>query len=383
MTILPLLLLALSPIQIDGSFQDWPEGITRQEDLHFHYARIELPSKKCLQQLPTQHVIELGQYTILFSPTEKGYGISCKKGEQWVSPYAAGVVFSPTTAATDFEIRVDKAEHPFPKKDFNLAPQGDFRVVSWNVQFGNLLEDKERGSRILKALKPDVLLLQELDGNDTPEILTAFLSSTLGGSWHVALTESRGTERHHQLRSAIASKSNLHSSEHINSGSWRQLKAIFSTINCEKKPVNFVSLHLRCCGGPTGEAEEQRQSESKAIQKFIDSHQSPRFVIAGDWNLVGTTKPLEIVQNNQLSIVDAYQPDGLLNATWSDTSSSFTPGRLDWMLFSSKTLEVVNCFILETSDFSPDTLIANDLLAEDTATLSDHLPLVADFNIIK
>jgi hypothetical protein len=51
MTILPLLLLTLSPIQIDGSFSDWPEGIIRQADSNYEYALITLPSAACLQKL--------------------------------------------------------------------------------------------------------------------------------------------------------------------------------------------------------------------------------------------------------------------------------------------------------------------------------------------
>ncbi len=383
MTFLPLLLLTLTPIQIDGSFNDWPDETTKQEDALFLYSLIDLPKQACLQQLSEQHIVELGQYTVIFSPEEKGYGISCKKGEEWISPYEAGVVFAPTTAATKFELRVNKATFEKRTQVFDFTPQGDFRVVSWNVQFGNLLEDKDRGARLLKALKPDVLLLQELDGDDTPETLSAFLDASLGDNWDVAMTKSTGKERHHQLRSAVATSRKLQGAEHIDSGSWRQLKAIFTTIDCEKKPVNFISLHLRCCGGPTGEAEEQRQEEAKAIRENIAAHQSPRFVIAGDWNLVGTTKPLKIVQQKHFDVVDAYQPDGLLNATWSDTSSSFTPGRLDWMLYSPETLHVVNCFVLDTSDLNTETLNAHGLLGEDTAALSDHLPLVADFKLIK
>ena len=53
------------------------------------------------------------------------------------------------------------------------------------------------------------------------------------------------------------------------------------------------------------------------------------------------------------------------------------------MLYSPQTLKVVNCFVLETGDLTSDTLTANDLLTEDTAELSDHLPLVADFTLIK
>jgi hypothetical protein len=178
MAILPLLLLALSPIQIDGTFQDWPEGITNQNDAHFLCRLIELPSEQCLQQLSEQHVVELGQYTILFSPLDKGYGISCKKGTQWFLLYEAGVVFAPTTAASKFELRVHRIEEEIPIKIFNTELKGDFRVVSWNVQFGNLLEDKKRGSRLLRALKPDVLLLQDLDGDDTSENISEFLHVT-------------------------------------------------------------------------------------------------------------------------------------------------------------------------------------------------------------
>jgi len=138
---------------------------------------------------------------------------------------------------------------------------------------------------------------------------------------------------------------------------------------------------MRCCGGPTGEAEDQRQEEAKKIRNAIDTSTDQTWIVAGDWNLVGTTKPLKIVQSNTLAIVDAFQPDGLLNATWSDTTSSFTPGRLDWMLYSPKTLEIVRSFVLDTSDLDIKTCVSHGILQEDTAKLSDHLPLVADFNI--
>ena len=378
MCLIPLLCVALSPIQIDGSFHDWPSGISSQEDTHFLYKRIELPTKGCLQQLPKQMVVELGEYTIFFSPKGKGYGVSCKKGDDWISPYEAGIVFSPTTASTEFEVRVNKPNVHSVTTPFSLEPKGEFRVVSWNVQFGNMLEDKERSARILKALKPDVLLLQELDGDDTPALLSQFLSETLGKTWNVAATPVHGTKQHHRLRSAIATPNETEFV--VDMGT---LKAMYGVVTIKKKPIHCFSLHLRCCGGPTGEAEEQRQKEATAIRTIIDTFHAPRCIIAGDWNLVGTATPLEIVQEGKLAIVDAYQPDGKLNATWSDATSSFTPGRLDWMLYSPSAFSVVNSYVLDTADLGSETLIANDLLPEDTAELSDHLPLVADFKIIK
>ena len=380
MHFIPLLCLALSPIQIDGSFADWKEGVNTQEDSSYFYKRISIQEEGCLQQLPEQLVIEVGQYTVIFSPNGKGYGVSCKKGEKWISPYEAGIVFAPTTVSTTFEIRANKQSIDRPVHPFSFSKEGDFRVVSWNVQFGNLLDDKDRSARILKVLQPDVLLIQELDGEDTSVLLEQFLKETLGGRWNAKLNEPNGTPRHHRLVSAIATSAPMLQSFTVCTP---PLKAIGSTTYFKEKPVNFISLHLRCCGGPTSEAELQRQEEAKEIHNTVSNMQSPRWVIAGDWNLVGTKKPLTIVQSDFLASVQAYQPDGLLNATWSDSTSSFTPGRLDWMLYSPTFLRVSKSFVLDSSDLDSNTLLANDLLSEDTKELSDHLPLVADFIILK
>ena len=377
MQILPLLLLAISPIQLDGLLGDWADGVTLQEDAQFVYKRIDLPSESCLQQLPEQKVVQIGEYEVYFSPDGKGYGVSCKKGSQWISPYEAGVVFAPTTASTSFELRVNKATGTYP---FSFEKQGDLRVVSWNVQFGALLKDKARGGRILKALQPDVLLIQELDGEDTCSELESFLHDTLGGSWLVETSNSNGEKRSERLKSAIATSADSMACFTVGK---TPLKAIGASISFSNKPINFISLHLRCCGGPTSDAEKQRVSEATDIRKTIDSMQSPRFVIAGDWNLVGTTAPLLTVTKNDFAVVQAYQPDGRVHATWSDETSSFTPGRLDLMLYSPLSLEVARSFVLDTSDLDSDTLIAQELLGEDTALLSDHLPLVADFHVLK
>lgn len=380
MHFIPLLCLALSPIQIDGSFTDWKENVYTQEDATYLYKRINIQEEGCLQQLPEQLVVKIGEYTVIFSPKGKGYGVSCKKDEEWISPYEAGVVFAPTTASTTFEIRVNKPRIKYPVHPFTFSKTGDFRVVSWNVQFGNLLDDKERSARILKALRPDVLLIQELDGEDTSRLLEQFLEGILGGRWNARVNEPSGTKRHHRLVSAIATSTPTLNPFSVCSP---PLKALGSTTYFKEKPVNFISLHLRCCGGPTSEAELQRQEEATEIHHTISNMQSPRWVIAGDWNLVGTRKPLAIVQSDTLASVEAFQPDGLLNATWSDTTSSFTPGRLDWMLYSPAFLEVTKSFVLDSSDLDSNTLLANDLRSEDTRELSDHLPLVADFTILK
>ena len=317
-------------------------------------------------------------YDITFSPTAFGHGVSCKRNGQKISPYSIGLVFSPTTASTMFEIRINKRVTVLPTTTFDLTPLGDLRVVSWNVQFGNMLDDVDRSSRLLKSIQPDVLLLQELDGDDTPETLQVFLRESLGGSWNVCMSTALGEERHQRLRSAIATTlpmTQIHPAKKL------PHKVVMANIQYKSKTYTFGSLHFRCCGGPDSEAELQRQKEANMLRDNIQALNTDGVIIAGDWNLVGTNAPLETVKANDLAIVQAYQPDGKLTATWSDASSSFTPGRLDWMLVSKNTVKVARSFVLETSDFDEETLKKYQVQRDDTETLSDHLPLVADLRL--
>jgi endonuclease/exonuclease/phosphatase family metal-dependent hydrolase len=161
------------------------------------------------------------------------------------------------------------------------------------------------------------------------------------------------------------------------------LKAIRANADIDGTVVQFLSLHLRCCGGPTGEEEKQRQREAQIISSAAKSSTSSASIIAGDWNLVGTKKPLDIVIAKGFTVIQALQPDGALYATWSNITSSFTPGRLDWMLFKGKNIQSSKSFVLDSSDFDVETLTKYGLRRGDTAELSDHLPLVADFHCTK
>jgi len=380
MTFVPLLILAVSPILIDGSFEDWGKGETETADEYYFYKRITLQDKACLQQLPKERSIQLGGYEILFSPEEKGYGVSCFFDGKEKSPYEIGVVFAPTTAATEFEIRIKKAHEP-PRTPYSLAPRSEdtVRVVCWNVQFGQLLVQEDRGSRILKALQPDILLLQELDGNDTPEKLRRFLANALGGTWNVHMSAGTVDEQCHRLRSAVATRI---PSIKLRNEKATPKKTVMAKMEVHGKLITLVSLHFRCCGGPDGEAEHQRREEATQIRNAIDGVASQGAIIAGDWNLVGTNQPLLEVKGDDFTVVEALQPDGLLCATWSDTTSVFTPGRLDWMLVSTDSIEVDRGFVLDTSDLDSETLESHHLFSQDTAKLSDHLPLVADLRIL-
>ncbi|MDP6987080.1 MAG: endonuclease/exonuclease/phosphatase family protein [Phycisphaerales bacterium] len=371
----------LATIVIDGQFQDWPENQTEVVDDRFVHRQILLEEPGCLQQLPRPLNVDIGDVHITFSPRETGYGVAVSRDGVVVSPYEIGLVFAPTTASSRFEIRIDRPGATRKPVSFDLADAGGTRVVSWNVQFGNLLDDKVRGTRILRSLRPDILLLQELDGNDSPGDVAAFLGGALGGTWTVIMSPLSGERTSHRLRSAVATTlpaTPLPAPQPV--ANW-PIKVAAAKIALGQRTLTAVSVHLRCCGGPDGEAEQQRQEEAMSIRRSLASHAGP-LVIAGDWNLVGTRRPLEILQRNDMVIVEAPQPDGLLTATWSDATSAFTPGRLDWMLVRTP-IRVERAFVLDSADLDDPSLAAGNLRSGDTAALSDHLPLVADLVLVE
>ena len=65
--------------------------------------------------------------------------------------------------------------------------------------------------------------------------------------------------------------------------------------------------------------------------------------------------------------------------TWRDARSSFSPGKLDYIVYSDSVLELRNAFSLETTLLSTEDLKRYGLRPMDTLDASDHLPVVADF----
>ncbi|MCZ6444681.1 MAG: endonuclease, partial [Planctomycetota bacterium] len=66
------------------------------------------------------------------------------------------------------------------------------------------------------------------------------------------------------------------------------------------------------------------------------------------------------------------------NATWADPDEPFVPGRLDYLLYSDATLTLPRAFVLDSRDLNPRWLDRHGLKLDDTASASDHLPLIAD-----
>ena len=155
--------------------------------------------------------------------------------------------------------------------------------------------------------------------------------------------------------------------------------------------VLTVPVDLASGGSPESPPEALRSMEAQAIRtavrKAVSTSRPHGIVVGGDLNLVGTRDPLDIMlrgldlDGSPLAIVNALQLDGLSASTWQgrDAGGRFPPGRLDWLIDSDSTLELLNAFVLDSTDLSPYWLAHHGLRVTDSSTTSVHQPIVADF----
>lgn len=152
--------------------------------------------------------------------------------------------------------------------------------------------------------------------------------------------------------------------------------------------VFVLSIHLKCCGHIGSSEDIQRINATMTYESFFESLRDNEpglgIVIAGDWNLVGSRTPLDVLTtSSQLGLTDLrpLQATERHAVTWRSPTSSFTPGRLDLIAFSPETFTSVRGFILDSSELDATTLGTLGLDPGDSEA-SDHLMLVADFDVI-
>ena len=380
---------------------------------------------------------------IILSPTDRDGGValvSTAPNSPPLNPYDIGFTFAPTYASRRFEFRIERgveldgipsvlASSRMQGKIVCTDPQGNIidqtaafgsdltplriaeqtataqiparipgalRMMSWNAANGALLENPEPFSRVLAAIDPDVIFLQELTDRHSASQLESFLnqrlSSETSSDWAVVFGEGGGN-----LRCAVASKLPLESAEPFELlpyPDWpqRSLRVAGALVQFANRRLLCVSVHLRCCGAIGSQQDFIRILEAETIReelrKLAESGSIDGVIVAGDFNLVGSRRPLDLLTTRLdiagLSLIEAepYQLDGLSNATWSDRKQSFVPGRLDYLLFSQNTLAVLNSFAFDTHDLSPPTLHRLGLKNDDAGSASDHYPVVADIQWI-
>ncbi len=165
-----------------------------------------------------------------------------------------------------------------------------------------------------------------------------------------------------------------------------------------------INAHFSCCT-----ANDARQRQADAVVAFFRDLKNGNgpwnlpngtpLVLAGDLNLVGFKQQLLTLlegdiqdeglfgpdaapdwDGSSLTDVIIYQSDAPIATTWRNPNSVFAPGRLDYIIYSDHVMTVRKAWSLDTPTLPGNRLSQYQLQLDDTY-VSDHLPLVVDFEL--
>ena len=274
--------------------------------------------------------------------------------------------------------------------------ENDIRIVSYNTWNDGMLDDarQPRFKRIIQALDPDVIALQEhWDWDEIDDIIQSWFPQE---EWYASWT-------YRDLvvlsRFPILEDANMISSE-------RTMAALLDTENELGKNLLIFNSHLSCCA--SNDDRQQQVDEFISVWRdWISDNEGPfelepetPFVHVGDFNFVGYRQQVETIRIGDIQNEADYGPDfppdwddsdiidvfsrqthKRMGYTWRSDGSSFNPGKLDYVFYSDATIDTGRHYTLNTLAMDEETLMETDLDAEDTNEASDHLPRVFDISI--
>lgn len=436
----PILLHAQSlPIEIDGDFDDWeqatllysiditapsPAGIHVKRvwvanDDRFLYLKIEVDREIILQEVnPIALLLDTDNNAS--NGAELRWLFGSRQGTFQHASVSQTIRYpnirlrtAPTVSSSMFEIAIGRDSNPngsnslFPSDAITIQFQGighstaiggytfdptpvpapdpiplerfddsDVRVLAFNAWSDKLFDVQftNHYRRILAALDPDVIAFQEIwdhDAAQTAQRVESLLPSADGARWHaVKLDQGNVTISKYPILASW-----LIMNDH------RLTAALIDLPESYKTDLMLVNIHLRCCS----RGETNRWNEVAALANFISNAPIPDgtpIVLAGDFNLVGNSGQLSAIETNGLQRVRARQTEKRMNYTWRNDSGAYSPGKLDYIFYSSRSLTLKNKYTLQVEEMSPIQRERYGLQDGDTQLASDHLPHVADFQVI-
>jgi endonuclease/exonuclease/phosphatase family metal-dependent hydrolase len=333
---------------------------------------------------------------------------------------------SPTSpsATPAYPTPVPNADDAFLTKD-----PGSLRVMTYNVNWDSIFPDDDPQNhdfrafnrvdsfrRILRAIKPDVICLQEINDRRGASDLAEYIALAAGdsqGTWHAV----------HRRDDVIASRFDL-----LNEGYELHTGSVLASLDQAAALVDLpdsgypgmdlymICSHFKSGGGIADISLRQRQADviMAQVRDFetpggnLDLPAETPFVILGDFNAYGTDPALHVRTlttgdiGNETSYGVDLRPDwdgtsledampshngqGVEFYTWRDDAEPFDPWPLDRVFYSDSVLQIQNAFVLDTTTLGDDILSAHGLLRDDVVLDSqsgnyDHLPIVVDFQL--
>ena len=265
-------------------------------------------------------------------------------------------------------------------------PCTTFRIASLNTLFGGLLDPDQAPAigRLVQAVAADIYCFQEQNSpaDDIADRLEELDPLQNGAPWNVRVSAD----------TVIASQEFILPIPHAG-----DVAAIIDFGS--DGAVGVFSIHPPCCGHIGNGQDLARIAEMEAIvatiEELRDGDLGPelvpyRFVpiiIIGDWNLVGSRTPLDLVEDpggpnhTHWLLRRLVGSDVFTWRSFNDSPGGFSPGLLDLLTYSTGLLHPRNGFVLDSGRLTNDLLDELQLDPTDSAA-SDHLMLVGDFTTL-
>ena len=275
----------------------------------------------------------------------------------------------------------------------NQIDNQSIRLLSYNTLNEGLADNsrKDNFENIITALNPDIITFNESDISET--YLENLLNDWTGDLWN--------TKTFSNTRNITASKYDIVESYSLSS---RMMAVLLDVPNGFK--FLSINLHGQCCDDDNG-----RQREADRFIEFIRKVKSGTyseipfgtpFVLSGDFNFVGFNDQLETLLTGDIKNESQFGQDSTpdwddtsienvnclhinipFNYTWKNLSSYWPPGKLDFIISSDHVINITNSFVFDTESLNQEQLINYNLESSETTVASDHLPIVADLNLIE
>lgn len=370
------------------------------------------------------------KYTIIF-PLIVLFGISA----------CAGKTASESTATSTQSIAPSATLLPSPtitpeptkSVDVSFIEKTDpahIRVVNYNINWDAIFPVGDPDShgfrefakgkafeRVIAALQPDILCLQEINPSRDASEISDILNSIFG------LSDEDGWQAMIVRDNVIASRFPLLTEGwQIETNTVRpdfsQAAALIDLPDGQfALDFYMICSHFKASGSPADIRQRQQQADVlmsnvrdiRTIGDHMDLPFGSPFVLLGDFN-VYTSDPAEHLTTmitGDIEDNDRYGPDfqpdwdesalgdvlpthngmGIDSYTWRDDQFFYPKGILDHILFSDSVLSIENSFVLNTTLIAEETLAILGLQEFDVVLIPmtgyfDHLPLVVDFSII-
>jgi endonuclease/exonuclease/phosphatase family metal-dependent hydrolase len=288
----------------------------------------------------------------------------------------------------------DSIQQNSPPFSYEKENPNFLRILCYNSLFDGLFESGQRDAqrRIIKAMNPDIIGFQEIynhNANEVADVIEELLPITGEAQWYRAKI---GPDIFVISKYPVIGIFPLDGN-----GAFR--------LDLGDKEMLMIVAHLPCCNNDQG-----RQDETDNIISFIRKAKdgtagftlpsaSP-IVIMGDMNLVGSRRQRETLVFGDIFNEIIYGPDIAPDwdgapfidarfyntgqptaATWFNAGSSFNPGRLDYIIYSGSAMSLENSFSVYTPTMSNTDLDNLGLNQFDSNVSSDHIALVADFEL--